>query len=231
MIPLGVVTMVLLVGSQSAISADGQVQASEQGRSTSGAVVGTVELSDLEGAVREDRSDVLVFLDGVASAPAGARRAVVTQQNRAFSPKVLPVLRGTVVDFPNDDGVFHNLFSLSRARPFDLGVYGSGETRSVSFPETGLVQLFCNIHPDMEGSVVVLSNPYFAVTDREGRFEIRDVPPGTYVLRTWHRLSAETRQNVVVSASSQVTVEIRLQEDRRILPHTNKFGKRYRRKY
>jgi plastocyanin len=194
-------------------------------------VVGTIALFDIEGEAREDRSSVAVFLDGVASAVRGAEPAVIVQKQGAFSPEILPIVRGTVVEFPNDDGVFHNIFSLSRTRPFDLGVYGSGETRSVSFPETGLVQVFCNIHPDMVASVLVLANPYFSVTGSDGRFEIRGVPPGTYVLRTWHRLAAETRREVVVTASSEVAVEIRLEEDRRVVPHTNKFGKRYRRKY
>jgi plastocyanin len=137
---------------------------------------------------RDERRNIIVYIERV---PAGAtsastERAVLRQRGERFAPHVLPVRRGSTVDFPNDDVLFHNVFSLSRAKEFDLGRYPRGTSRSVTFDRPGIVQVFCHIHSDMSAVVLVLDNQYFAVPDAEGRYSIPDLPPGDYTLVAWH---------------------------------------------
>jgi plastocyanin len=108
------------------------------------------------------------------------------QRDQRFVPHVLPVLAGTTVEFPNDDPIFHNVFSLSRAGTFDLGRYPKGSSRSRRFSSAGIVQVFCHIHADMSGYIVVLDNPFFVVPDAQGHFALDGVPPGDYRLVAWH---------------------------------------------
>jgi plastocyanin len=141
-----------------------------------------------EANERDERRNIIVYIERV---PAGAtsaptERAVLRQHGERFTPHVLPVLRGSTVDFPNDDVLFHNVFSLSRAKEFDLGRYPRGASRSVTFDRPGIVQVFCHIHSDMSAVVLVLDNPYFAVPDAEGRYSIPDLQPGDYTLVAWH---------------------------------------------
>jgi hypothetical protein len=111
---------------------------------------------------------------------------VMRQHGERFEPHVLPVLVGTTVEFPNDDDVYHNVFSLSRVRTLDLGRYPRGTSKSVQFLTPGVVQLFCHIHADMSGYILVLNNPFFVVPDSTGRFSLEGVPPGLYQLVAWH---------------------------------------------
>jgi hypothetical protein len=197
-------------------------------------VSGAVSVVMLGGKEREDRSNVVVFLDGVLTPPG---RLVpwqvhrITQKDARFEPRVLPVFRGESVAFPNDDFIFHNVFSLSESEPFDLGAYGPGQTRSVVFSRTGLVRVYCNIHPQMLSTILVLENPFFATTDAEGRFVISGVPDGTYALRAWQEYSGDHRQSLSLSNGAIVSVPIRIQEDKVTIEHTNKFGLPYRETY
>ncbi len=200
-------------------------------------VTGTISLRDADGEAREDRSWVLVFLDSIGrpSAPEWRRGpARLSQKLRQFQPRVLPVVVGTTIEFPNDDSVFHNVFSLSKAKPFDLGLYEPGRTASVSMDHTGLVKVYCNIHPDMNASIVVLANPWFALTDREGRFVICNVPAGEYTLRAWNDLGAEASQKLALGAGGDgpvVVPPLPLKESLRVVRHNDKFGRPYSDKY
>lgn len=197
-------------------------------------VSGRVELKDVEGEALEDRAWVLVFLERDAPDPvypAPRQNPVLDQRERGFNPRVLPVVRGTTIDFPNDDSIFHNVFSLSKAKPFDLGVYEPGDSRSVTMDRTGLVNLYCNIHPEMSASIVVLGNPYFDLTDAEGRFVITDVPDGHWTLRAWNDLGAELRLELALADREWRELSLHLSESKRIVPHKNKFGLPYRQKY
>jgi plastocyanin len=111
---------------------------------------------------------------------------VMRQHGEKFAPHVLPVLAGTTVDFPNEDGIYHNVFSLSHAREFDLGRYPRGESKQVQFSKPGVVQVFCHIHSDMTAYVLVLDNPFFVIPDANGRFVLDGVPSGDYRLIAWH---------------------------------------------
>jgi hypothetical protein len=141
------------------------------------------------------------------------------------------VLVGARVEFPNDDTIFHNVFSLSKVAPFDLGVYEPGETASVRTERTGLVRVYCNIHPEMAASIVVLDNPWFALTDPAGRFAVCGVPDGEYLLRAWNDMGAEASQRVQLVGGQVFETRLALQETRRGLSHANKFGKPYSEKY
>jgi plastocyanin len=137
---------------------------------------------------QDERRNIVVYVERMSpDGPPGPRaRAVLRQHDERFAPHVVPVVRGTTVDFPNDDPLFHNVFSLSRAKEFDLGRYPRGTSRSVTFDRPGVVQVFCHIHSDMSAIVLVLDNGYFAVPDADGRYSIPNLPPGDYTLVAWH---------------------------------------------
>ena len=200
-------------------------------------ITGAISLCDPDGVVRTDGSWVLVFLESTESAPAyswqrGTKK--LSQKLRQFQPRVLPVVVGTTVEFPNDDTIFHNVFSLSKTKPFDLGLYEPGHTASVLLDRTGLVKVYCNVHPDMSASIVVLANPWFALTDREGRFVICNVPAGEYTLRAWNDLGASASESLVLGPAAAGTTSVAtlaLKETLRVVRHNNKFGKAYPDKY
>jgi plastocyanin len=139
--------------------------------------------------VPPDRRRSVVYL---ASAPQGAfedverPRAVLDQRNEAFVPFVLAITAGTTVDFPNSDRTYHNVFSFSKAKRFDLGRYARGESKSVRFDEPGVVRVFCEIHSHMSAYILVFAHHYFATTDTEGRYRIDHVPPGSYTVVAWN---------------------------------------------
>jgi plastocyanin len=138
---------------------------------------------------------------------------IMDQYNLIFAPFVLPIMKGTRVAFPNSDEVRHNVFSPSKAKRFNLGTYPQGTVRHVVFDQPGVVALLCNVHHQMSAYIVVTETPFFAVTDVEGRFEIKDVPPGKYVLKTWHEKLPPTSREITVSDSSEaLAVEIELED-------------------
>ena len=142
--------------------------------------------------------------------PPPHEHVVIDQKNLLFLPHVLPVLVGTVVDFPNSDKVRHSVFSSRKsAKRFNLGTYPAGELRSVVMdtPGAGVVTLLCNVHAEMSAYVVVVETPYFATTDRRGHFKIEGVPPGAYELSVWHEaLRSQTKKDVIVKAGEATEV-------------------------
>ena len=171
----------------------------------SGAVKGTV--SGPTGPV----PDAVVLIEGPAlPAGAGAAHVVIDQRNETFVPHVVAVAVGTTVDFPNHDPVLHNVFSTSSAKRFDVGMYGAGETRSVTFDTPGVVRVACNVHPKMEAFVVVHVNPYAAVTDAKGTYTVAGVPEGSYQLRVWDETLAERRLPVTVRSGQVEALDVRL---------------------
>lgn len=154
--------------------------------------------------------DFVVYIDqpGLgADYPAQSPVNVIIQKDGTFKPHVLPVLVGTTVEWPNNDDIYHNVFSMSDPKPFDLGIYKSKEVKRVTFDKPGRVDVFCSIHTKMNCIVLVLENPYFAATDQEGKFRINNVPAGTYPLRAWHeRLPAQIK-NITVPVNGEVAVD------------------------
>ena len=148
-----------------------------------------------------DRRRAVVYLDPgprAAFDPREEPRVRMDQKNQTFVPHVLAIVAGTTVDFPNSDKTYHNVFSLSKTRSFDLGRYASGRSKSVRFDQPGIIRVFCDIHSHMSAFILVFSHRYFAVTDDEGRYRIDNVPPGSYNVVAWHEsLPAETRRVTV----------------------------------
>ena len=149
---------------------------------------------DLRGIARageRPQSNAVVWLEA-PNAPARTppQKIVLDQRNLSFYPHVLAVRVGTVVDFPNDDRVFHNVFSFRDGKRFDLGMYPVGAVRHITFDKPGMSRIFCNIHPNMAAYVVAVDSPYFAVSDDNGAFTIASVVPGTYTYHAWRPGSA-----------------------------------------
>jgi len=152
-----------------------------------GIVKGTVTIGG------KPTTDAVVSVEGV---PSGNRKseienrkskkALMDQRDVKFIPRVLPVLSGTTVDFPNNDKTFHNVFSTSEAKKFDLGLYAPGKSRSVTFEKPGVVRILCNVHPNMEAFIAVFGHPYFSAADARGSYQVNGVPLGKYRLEVWH---------------------------------------------
>jgi len=197
-----------------------------------GAVAGRIRLEQLDGVVRDDASGVVVFLEAVGLKAAPLPRApAISQRDRRFHPATLAVTTGTTVRFPNDDVVFHNVFSLSRANTFDLGSYGKGLSKEQVLATPGLVRVHCNIHPDMAAHVLVLDTPFSAVSTAAGFWSIGDLPEGDYTLRVWHPLAAEQRQPITVACDKSHAVALTVRETKPRVQHTNKNGRAYPDKY
>jgi hypothetical protein len=154
--------------------------------------------------------NVVVYLDSVpggSELPAPSGTPTLEQLNEHFVPHVLPVLKGATVEFPNRDPVFHNVFSLSSTRTFDLGRFPKGESKSIRFPKAGLVQVFCHIHSDMSAVIMVLDNPLFAVPNLRGHYVIEGVPPGEYRVVAWHERIKPISDRVRVTAGQTATLD------------------------
>ena len=131
-------------------------------------------------------------------------RASMDQRDQAFVPHVLAITAGTTVDFPNSDVTFHNVFSLSKTKAFDLGRYSRGRSKAVRFDRPGVVQVFCDIHSHMSAYILVFTHRFFSVTDASGRYTITGVPPGSYTLAVWYEGEVRERRPVVVPDDGEV---------------------------
>lgn len=195
---------------------------------------GRVSIKDVAGKPVQDAANVVVFLDAVVGARPPAYAVApprVSQRGRKFRPSVLPVVLGSAVEFPNDDKIFHNAFSLSKSHPFDLGIYGRGKTRKIRPKRTGLIKVYCNIHSDMQCTILVLQNQCYGVTNSDGTYVITGVPDGAYTLRLWNNLGGGRDRRIEVTGSTATRVDYQIQQSKRAAAHRNKWGKRYRRKY
>jgi plastocyanin len=155
----------------------------------------------------------VVYLEGAVSGPAraAAGRHEVAQQDTAFAPAVLVVPVGTTVSFPNRDAFFHNVFSFSPTRRFDLGRYGRGESKDVVFDRPGVSKIYCEVHQYMRAAVVVVESPHYAVVGDDGRFVLRDVPAGTHRLVVWDIERRPQELEVTVTAGGTARVSVALQ--------------------
>ena len=160
-------------------------------------------------------------------APRQPGRFTLRQKAKTFLPRVLGVPVGSSVDFPNDDTIFHNVFSLSGPQPFDLGLYRSGETPSRAFAQPGTYRVFCNIHPQMSALILVVPTPHVVLAASDGRF-VLDLPAGRYRLTALSERASPVSVEVVAEAGATVAPELTLDESRWVVvQHKNKFGKDY----
>ncbi len=150
---------------------------------------------------------VLSSVRGVKLVPP-TKNPRLNQKDLMFRPLVLPVVAGTTVDFPNSDDVFHNVFSYSSPKEFDLGRYPVGKSKKVTFDDPGVVNVYCDIHAYMYATILVLENPFFTTPDNDGSYEIPGVPPGTYQLGFWYGKKMVGSRTVTVKANETTTVDL-----------------------
>jgi len=158
-----------------------------------------------------ERSHVAVYLDGApALTSPGAVKASIEQKDRRFVPDLVIVPAGSIVSFPNFDPIFHNVFSLSKAKNFDLGNYPDGQTRTVTFPTPGVVAVYCHLHSNMAATIVVTPNRWAVPADKNGAFVLSNVPAGTYTVVAWHKTAGTFRQTVTIGEHGDAAVNFTL---------------------
>ena len=153
-----------------------------------------------DSAPINEYENIVVFIEGNPSKTNKAIQAELQQRNQRFEPQLLVVPVGSTVSFPNTDPIFHNVFSLSGAKKFDLGYYPAGQTRLVTFNESGVVQVYCHLHPNMYAAIVVVPNQWYARPAEDGTFSLGDIPPGKYDVVAWHMTAGLFRTSVSVAA-------------------------------
>ena len=191
-----------------------------------GAIRGQVNVKNVDGSAA-DNAGIVVYITGF-SEDAPSEHLKIWQRNRLFVPDVLPVTAGQTVDFTNDDLIWHNIFSVSKARAFDLGMTKKPETKSVVFGKTGVIDVYCNIHPQMVGTVLVLPNRAFAVSGSDGHYHIDNLPPGDYKVFAWSRRSDVQQRPLKVSAGPAQKIDWQLAQSATSPAHKDKYGREYK---
>jgi plastocyanin len=177
-----------------------------------GASVGTAPtgVPDIRGLVRvgnKATAHAVVWIDGPRIRQDPQPAPVLDQRNLDFYPRVLAVQTGAVVEFPNHDRVFHNVFSFHNGKKFDLGLYPTGSTKRITFDRPGISRLFCNIHPHMAAYIMAVDSPYFAVSDDAGQFTIRGLPAGTYTYHAWRPGGIQITAAAAMNAQAPLEVQ------------------------
>jgi plastocyanin len=174
----------------------------KRGTSTYSRSIPTVGLAS-ESELRH----VVVYVKDAPKTTVTAMRAEIRQRNENFVPRVVAVTVGSIVDFPNDDPIYHNVFSLSRSKTFDLGRFPQGRSRGQLFDKPGVVKVFCQIHSHMSATVLVFDHPWFAVPDEQGMFDLPGVPPGAHQITAWHERLGDTTQQLRVETGRPTTID------------------------
>jgi plastocyanin len=186
------------------------------------------ELGSVRGRVTVPKGEPIayVYVENVFAQPVRGKTVVIDQKNKAFVPGWAVVRRGTTVTFPNHDNIYHNVFSHSPGNSFDLGLYNAAEkAKAHSFQSAGAVDIYCNIHPAMAASVLVVPNDLFAKVQADGTFAIKDVPIGQRKIVAWSPGTAPSTQWVELKAGSVAEVQLALEARSRL--HKNKEGRAY----
>ena len=160
-----------------------------------------------EGKAANEFDRLAIFLEDPGLKQADPVRTEMIQENLHFLPDFLVVPRGSTVSFPNSDPVFHNVFSLSRAREFDLGYYPAGHTRKVTFNHAGVVQVYCHLHSQMSAAILVVPNAWYTRPQPDGSFSLSDVPPGVHTVVVWHKSAGYFKRKVEFTATSTGTLD------------------------
>lgn len=164
-------------------------------------------------SLKTDLSDFVVSVENVKGQfPLPAKPAVIDQKNLKFVPHILVIQAGRTVEFRNSDPVFHNVYSISRTKLFNLGLFPQGVVRRMKFDKPGVVHLRCDVHPGMSGYIVIVENPYFAVSGHDGTFQIADVPPGQHHLHFWHEGFRSYSEGVKVPREGTLRVRVNVKK-------------------
>jgi plastocyanin len=195
------------------------------GLAWAGPVSGIVHIDTRPGVVP---APAIVYAEPLdTAAPRRPTTAAMRQRRKTFQPHVLPVSVGSTVTFPNDDTIFHNVFSLSGPEPFDLGLYRAGASRTRTFSQPGTYRVFCNIHPQMTALVLVVNTPYVTTVGPDGRYTL-DLPPGRYRLTAISDRTDPVTAEVTSAAGAVPAPDLRLDETRWVaVQHKNKHGQDY----
>ena len=153
---------------------------------------------------------VVVYLESEKAPAAPKLTATLNQSGQRFDPEMLVVPVGSTVSFPNSDPIFHNVFSLSKTRQFDLGNYPSGKTRTITFDKPGVVQVFCHLHPDMNATIMVVPNAWFTRPDEHGAFAFSGLPSGAYQVVVWHKSAGLFKQRIRVSQGTVAKISMEI---------------------
>jgi len=156
---------------------------------------------------------VVIYLEGLGLEgvrPAKSRTPMLDQRDAEFIPHVLPVVKGTSVQIVNRDRTYHNVFSLSNVKKFNIGRRPTGEEVPVSFEKSGVIQVFCDIHSNMSAFIVVLDNPMFTQPLENGEFHLTNIPAGRFTIKSWHERLSAPPQEVTVRAGENTKVDFTL---------------------
>ncbi|MEO8049437.1 MAG: hypothetical protein ABI833_03390 [Acidobacteriota bacterium] len=158
-----------------------------------------------------ERSHVAVYIEsGPSSVPSAVVNASIEQRDRRFVPDLVVIPAGSAVSFPNFDPIFHNVFSLSKAKSFDLGNYPARQSRTVTFRKPGMIAVYCHLHPNMAATIVVAPTRWAAQADGNGVFALKGVPAGTYTVVAWHKAAGTFRKTVTVGEESDAAISFTL---------------------
>ena len=189
---------------------------------------GRLELTGKTGRTSPEEAVVYFEPAQPVSVKPQEKTMVMATRGKAFQPAVLVVTRGSTVSFPNHDPILHNVFSVSPGNRFDLGFYRNGESKTWTFEKSGLVRVFCNVHYTMTAHIIVLDTPFFTSPDKDGNFLLEGLPAGAGKLRVWHDSARPFSQEIQVPGAEPPVIRLPVRR-KRVVPHTNKFGKPYKR--
>lgn len=189
-----------------------------------GRVVGTVKISEADGEPAV--ADVVVYVLGFNEPPTD-KVTTIAQKGRKFVPALVAITLGEKVEFPNFDPFLHNVFSQSPPRKFDLGSFPKGETKQMVFPELGVVDVYCNIHPEMAATIIVLPNRRHTVAGPDGKFVLDGVPPGDWTVFAFARRARPISARVTVKPGADATVDLAIVRGAEPA-HLNKYGEKYK---
>jgi plastocyanin len=173
---------------------------------------GSTAPATIDSGATSPYGDMVVFLEGTLPGAEKPVHAELAQRNQRFEPQLLVVPAGSTISFPNADPIFHNVFSLSSTKKFDLGYYPEGHSRTVRFDDPGVVQIYCHLHPNMYAAVVVTPNQWYTRPADDGSFTLSKVPPGTYQLVVWHTRAGFFRRTIHVEADSSPKLVLNIPE-------------------
>ena len=189
-----------------------------------GRVVGKVTITDPDGKPVD--ADAIIYVVGFTESPSTSAPTPIAQKNRAFVPDLVAITVGETVSFPNRDPFLHNVFSQSQARKFDLGSFKKDEQKSKDFPDPGVIDVYCNIHPEMAATILVLPNREHTRRNRDGTYTLDNVPPGHWQVFAYARRTKPVSAPVTVVAGQDTHVDLALVRGS-AEPHLNKYGEKY----
>ena len=167
-------------------------------------------LPEVSLPVDDEFNRIAIYLEGPGLGPSAPLVAQLDQRNQRFEPEIVVIPVGSTVSFPNSDPIFHNVFSLSKPKAFDLGYYPAGQSRRLQFDRPGIIQVFCHLHPNMSAAIVVTPNQWSTRPRDDGTFVLSSIPPGKYQLVVWHKSAGFFRRKVEVKDGTAVSMDFEI---------------------